>query len=71
MLDAKLTTLLAVAETGNFTRAAELLSLTQPAVSHHIAQLEAELGAALLVRSRRARAAHARRRDRCALRPGA
>lgn len=52
MLDAKLTTLLAVAETGNFTRAAELLSLTQPAVSHHIAQLEAELGAALLVRSR-------------------
>ena len=33
MLDAKLETLLAVSEYQNFTRAAEALSLTQPAVS--------------------------------------
>ena len=52
MLDPKLNTLLTVAETGNFTRAAQLLSLTQPAVSHHIALLEAELGTALVVRCR-------------------
>ena len=52
MLDVKLNTLLAVAETNNFTRAAELLSLTQPAVSHHIALLEEELGAPLFVRCR-------------------
>ncbi len=52
MLDAKLHTLLAVAETNNFTRAAQLLSLTQPAVSHHIALLEQELGAPLFVRCR-------------------
>ena len=52
MLDVKLNTLLAVAETNNFTRAAELLSLTQPAVSHHIALLEEELGALLFVRCR-------------------
>lgn len=52
MLDAKLNTLLAVAETNNFTRAAQLLSLTQPAVSHHISLLEEELGAPLFVRCR-------------------
>lgn len=44
MLDAKLTTLLSVAEEKNFTRAAEKLSLTQPAVSGHIRLLEQELG---------------------------
>lgn len=43
MLDPKVQTLLAVVETGSFTRAAAQLSLTQPAVSHHIAQLEQEL----------------------------
>ncbi len=52
MLDAKLTTFLTVCETKNFTRAAELLSLTQPAVSHHIAQLEQELGVRLFYRKR-------------------
>ena len=40
MIDSKFETLLAVAEFKNFTRAAEALSLTQPAVSHHISQLE-------------------------------
>ena len=44
MVDPKLITLLKVADTGNHTRAAEELSLTQPAVSQHIKQLEKELG---------------------------
>ena len=50
MLDPKLDTLLLVAEKRNFTRAAQALSLTQPAVSHHISQLEEELGVRLFVR---------------------
>lgn len=50
MMDARLQTLLKVSETRNFTKAAEQLSLTQPAVSQHIRQLEQELGTALLVR---------------------
>lgn len=41
---------LAVAEHGSFTGAAERLFLTQPAVSKRIAQLEADLGAALFDR---------------------
>ena len=40
MLDSKLETLLTVVEQQNFTRAAQALSMTQPAVSHHIKQLE-------------------------------
>ena len=50
MLDPKLDTLLLVAEKRNFTREAQALSLTQPAVSHHISQLEQELGVRLFVR---------------------
>lgn len=50
MLDPKLDTLLLVAEKRNFTRAGQALSLTQPAVSHHISQLEQELGVRLFVR---------------------
>lgn len=50
MLDPKLDTLLLVAEKRNFTRAAQALSLTQPAVSHHISQLEQELGVRMFVR---------------------
>ena len=45
-------TLLAVVEHQNFTRAAQALSMTQPAVSHHIKQLEEELGAPLLLRGK-------------------
>ena len=52
MLDSRLETLLQVAEDGKFTKAAQALSLTQPAVSHHIRQLEEELGAPLFVRGR-------------------
>ena len=50
MLDVKVRTLLAVAAEGSFTRAAHTLSLTQPAVSHQIAQLEKELDCTLFRR---------------------
>jgi DNA-binding transcriptional LysR family regulator len=39
-----------VARLGNFTRAAELLHLTQPTVSQQIAALEAQIGVALIER---------------------
>ena len=52
MLGSKIETLLAVAEYQNFTKAAASLSLTQPAVSHHINQLEEELGVTLFVRGK-------------------
>jgi len=50
---AQLKTLREVAETLNFTRAAERLGLTQSAVSHQIKSLEAELGETLFVRAKR------------------
>ena len=52
MLDTKLETLLAVSECKNFTKAAESLSLTQPAVSHHIDLLEKECNAKLFIRGK-------------------
>lgn len=52
MLDLKLETLLAVADSKSFTKAAELLSLTQPAVSNHISQLEAECHTRLFIRGK-------------------
>ena len=51
-MDSKLRTLLTVAECQNFTKAAQELSLTQPAVSHHITQLEEECGAPLFIRGK-------------------
>lgn len=51
MVDVKLLTLLKVYELGNYTRAAEKLSLTQPAVSQHIKQLERELNVVIFDRS--------------------
>lgn len=42
-----------VAQLGSFRRAAERLNTTQPAVSHRIAGLETDLGAALLIRGAR------------------
>lgn len=44
---------LAVAETGNFSRAARRVSVTQPTLSTGIAKLERELGARLFDRDRR------------------
>ena len=52
MIDQKVKTLLAVAKNKNFTRAAEELSMTQPGVSHHIAQLEQEFGQKLIIRKK-------------------
>jgi DNA-binding transcriptional LysR family regulator len=49
----QLRTFRVVAETLNFTRAAERLNLTQSAVSHQIKALETELGEPLFVRTKR------------------
>ena len=44
MLDPRWHTFLVLCETMNYTRAAERLCLTQPAVTHHIHYLEAHYG---------------------------
>jgi len=49
----QLEALLAVAEAGSFTAAADRLHTVQSNVSEHVRQLEAELGVQLLVRGRR------------------
>jgi LysR family transcriptional regulator, nitrogen assimilation regulatory protein len=43
---------LSIADTGSFSRAAQVLHIAQPALSQQIAQLEGELGEQLLVRHR-------------------
>lgn len=52
MIDSKLYTLLTVASEKNFTKAAEKLNLTQPAVSHQISQLEEELNTIIFIRKK-------------------
>ena len=53
MLDPRrLLTFREVARQGSFSRAAEALALSQPAVSQQVGALERELGTALLVRGR-------------------
>lgn len=52
MIDVRLLTLITVADEKNFTKAAEKLCLTQPAVSHHIKDLEEELNTQLLIRKK-------------------
>ncbi len=49
----QLRTFRVVAETLNFTRAAERLRINQSAVSHHIKALETELGEPLFIRTKR------------------
>jgi LysR family nitrogen assimilation transcriptional regulator len=48
----QLRTILAIAETGSLTKAAELLHVVQPALSRQLKQLEDELGAPLFERNR-------------------
>jgi len=48
MIDSKLTTFINVANLKSYTRTAELLNLTQPAVSQHIKQLEERYNAKLI-----------------------
>ena len=52
MIDIRIKTLLAVVEQGSFTKAAKQLSLTQPAISHHISALESELDKKIFVRGK-------------------
>ena len=51
-LESRLRAFAAVARERSFSRAAEALYLSQPAVSKHVASLEVELGAQLVVRGR-------------------
>lgn len=53
MFDMNVQCFYAVAESGSFSRAAELLFLTQPSVSRNVKVLEAELGYSLFVRTTR------------------
>ena len=52
-LEARLRAFAAVARAGSFSQAADLLHVSQPAVSKQVAVLEAELGKQLLVRGSR------------------
>ena len=53
MLDPKLETFITVAVLKNFTKAAQALNLTQPAVSNHINQLEKEYNTKLFMRKKK------------------
>ena len=52
LLDDKLETFITVCEVKNFTKAGEMLGLTQPAVSQHIKKLEEELGTQIFLRKK-------------------
>lgn len=53
MVDTKIKTLLTLVSVGNYTKTAKVLSLTQPAVSHHIKLLEEEYGIKIFYNSRK------------------
>lgn len=50
MIDSKVYSLLKVVETGNYTKAAKALSLTQPAITQHMHALETEFGVRIFER---------------------
>ena len=52
MIDSKIKTLLTLEQLGSYTQTAEALSLTQPAVSHHIRLLEEEYGIRIFVKAK-------------------
>ena len=51
LIDQKLISFMKIVDTNSFTKAADALALTQPAVSQHIRNLEDELGVKLFIRS--------------------
>ena len=51
LIDQKLISFMKIVDTNSFTKAADALALTQPAVSQHIHNLEEELGVKLFIRS--------------------
>ena len=53
MVDTKFRTLLTLVQVGNYTKTAKLLSLTQPAVSHHVKKLEEEYGVRIFFAGRK------------------
>ena len=53
MIDFRMKTFLAVCECMNFTRAAQMLNLTQPAVSQHIRYLEEQYDTPLFIREKK------------------
>lgn len=53
MFDQKANTLLTLVQEGSFTKAAQALSLSQPAVSHQIRQLEEEFGIQIFHKDRK------------------
>jgi LysR family transcriptional regulator, transcriptional activator of the cysJI operon len=53
LVEARLRAFSAVARTGSFSAAAQELYVSQPAISKHVAALEAEIGVQLVVRNRR------------------
>ncbi len=51
----QLQVLIKTVELGSFTKAARVLNMTQPAVSHAISSIESELGVTILIRDKRKR----------------
>ena len=51
LIDQKLISFMKIVDTNSFTKAADALALTQPAVSQHVHNLEEELGVKLFIRS--------------------
>ncbi|KFM99715.1 LysR family transcriptional regulator [Bacillus clarus] len=49
----QLQVLIKTVELGSFTKAAQILNMTQPAVSHAVASIESELGVTLIIRDKR------------------